>query len=162
MLGWVGRRRVAGESPIFFDLSRQKGRGGKAGAWLALAAMLIQALIPNLIAAEITLAVGNGTAFLQCPFGHVHAFGVAAASEGDVRPVASSPRAGDPPDTGGLADACSICIALYTVGHFTTPDGLDVTAPHTLPEALRPLRPAAPTALVVPATYDARAPPLIA
>jgi hypothetical protein len=129
-----------------------------------LAALLIQALIPNIVAVETALtdADGYAAAFLYCPFGHVHA-APAIASDGAGHPgEANTPPADHHSDDGGLADGCSICIALHTSGQFTAPAEFHVGAPSALPQ----IRPQASrqdnlTALAVAAAYNARAPPLI-
>ena len=143
--------------------SQHKGRTWKAGSWLALAAVLIQALIPNLVAVEITLAAEESLAvgFLHCPFGHVHGASGILASTHDEHPAGGAPPNRDRPDSGGLADSCSICIALHVGGQFTAPAEFRIPTPQARPHPLLEARLNGAHSRVALAAYNARAPPLL-
>ena len=147
-------------------MSQYRRTARKTSAWLAFVAVLIQALVPNIVGAEIALAVGQGLeiGLESCPFGHLHPSVVphAAAHHHDGQPDEDAPPANHSSDGGGLADACSICIALHTGGQFTAPAEFQVTAPQALPRALAMVaRRDRFNSVVVSTAYDARAPPPI-
>ena len=126
---------------------RRKNRG-KYTAWLGLAALVIQALLPLLMGAEIALVARSGDhAVLEfCAFGHLHV----AGDDGD-----SDHHHHDHPDT-----LCPICVALQASPVFTAP----APAPLPLPTAA-PIRIAAPVVAVAPrflafTAYRSRAPPV--
>ena len=147
-------------------MSQYRRNARKTSAWLAFVAVLIQALVPNIVGAEIALAASQGLeiGLESCPFGHLHLNVVphAAAHHHDGQPDEDTPPANHSSDSGGLADACSICIALHSGGQFTAPVEFQVIAPQAQP---RPLPMVARRdrfiSLVVSTAYDARAPPPI-
>jgi hypothetical protein len=146
---------------ILVKLVRRQRHARTVGSWLAFAAVLIQALIPNIVAVEIALAADAGIAvgFLECPFGHVHEAALAPATGGDRHADTGAP-ADDPTDRQGLTDGCSICLALHTGGQFTAPVVFHVAAPYPLPRAVLVARHHDDAAaLFVHAGYNARAPP---
>jgi len=123
--------------------------------------MLIQTLIPNIVAVEVTLAAeaGIATGFMDCPFGHVHAAPVLPASTSGRHQDDGSPS-DDHSGKGGLSDGCAICIALHTGGQFTTPAEIQVAVPYAPPQGLpETSRQAGLASLVIAAGYNARAPP---
>ena len=147
-------------------MSQYRRNARKTSAWLAFVAVLIQALVPNIVGAEIALAASEGleVGLLNCPFGHLHPSVVphAAAHHHGGASDEDTPPANHTPDSGGLADACSICIALHSGGQFTAPAEFQVFAPQAQPRALAMVaRRDRFTSLVVSTAYDARAPPQI-
>src|SRR5579864_7097770 len=110
------------------------GRQRRAfAAWLGLCALALQALVPLLVAAEISLAARSGDhdVFELCVFGQVHDSGHTDA-----------PGKTDHDDGGTI---CPICVALHASPVYTAP---------AAPALLLP-----PPAAVV-AAYRSRAPPL--
>jgi hypothetical protein len=148
-------------------VSAPKKRYRKASVWLAFVAVLVQVLIPNIVAAEITLATSFGleVGLLSCPFGHLHAAALPAPAvhTHDGRADGGAPLPTDrSPDNGGLADGCSICIALHTGGQFMAPAEIQVAMPLAQPRVLREtMRSDGYSALVASAAYHARAPPMM-
>jgi hypothetical protein len=122
-------------------------------AWLGLVALAIQAVLPLLVAVEISLAAGAGenSVFELCEYGHVHA---AAPHEADGAPGKSHHR------DGGDGAICPICIALHAGPVFTAPAILALPLPTVreiataLPEMRRSPR------LVALVAYRSRAPPI--
>jgi hypothetical protein len=135
--------------------------------WLAFVAVLVQALIPNVVAAEITLATSLGleVGLQSCPFGHLHvaALPTPAVHTHDGRPDGDAPAPTDrSPDNGGLADGCAICIALHTGGQFVAPAEIHIAAPLAQPRAVRETECSDGfCSLAVSTAYHARAPPLM-
>lgn len=116
-------------------------------AWLGLLALLIQALLPLAVGAEVAAIAKSGDhALLEfCAFGHLH---VSGDSDG-------------PSDHHHHPDAlCPICVALQASPVFTA------AAPATLPlPTAAPIRVATHTATVAPrflafTAYRSRAPPI--
>jgi len=122
-------------------------------AWLGIAALAIQALIPALLAAEIDIAgkEGGGSVFTLCAFGHLH-----VATPHEEQEGKNTPQPDDGPDA-----ICPICIALLASPAFTAPPQIAVPLPviagtvATLipPERQIPVR-------LVAAAYRSRAPPI--
>jgi hypothetical protein len=121
-------------------------------AWLGLFALGLQALVPLLVAAEITVAgkAGDHSVFELCLFGHPHG---AAPSD-----AAGAPGSADQHHT-DHGDLCPICIALHASPLFTAP----AAAPLPLP-ALEDVAPVltprhGALRLLALAAYRSRAPP---
>ncbi len=130
-------------------------RGLKQNAfagWLAMLALSIQALIPALLAAEISLAQpdSGGNLFTYCAFGHLHA--AAPHEEGS----GSSHHSGDDGD-GAL---CPICLALLASPEFAPASGVIVPIPAgTSLDVVLAAGSSVPVAPIATA-YRSRAPPL--
>lgn len=124
----------------------------RLAAWLGVLALLVQVLIPALLAAEIKVAQdGRGqSVFTLCAFGHLH-----LATRGDGGTAPATPGHDD--DAGAL---CPICLALLASPAFTAPPlvGLPLPAATSFATfaiaATRPLPTSATTA------YRSRAPPV--
>ena len=119
----------------------------KSVAWLSLLALLIQALLPLAVGAEVAAIARSGDHELLefCAFGHLH---VAGDSDG-------------PSDHHQHSDTlCPICVALQASPVFTA------AAPAKLPlPTATPLRVATHAATVAPrflafTAYRSRAPPI--
>lgn len=123
------------------------------GAWLGLAALAIQAVLPLFLAVEISLAAraGQGNVFELCEYGHIHA---AVPHEADDAPGKSHHHDGD---HGAI---CPICIALHAGPVFTAPaiPSLPVPAVREIAATLPEMRP--PPHLLTLAAYRSRAPPI--
>ena len=119
--------------------------------WLAVVALSIQALIPALLAAEISIAdTGSGGFFTLCAFGHLH---VANHHEGG----AGSSRHPDGDETNAV---CPICLALLASPAFTAAPTVFLPVPPSRPVEVIAT---ADTVLAVARSFDAyrsRAPPL--
>ena len=122
-------------------------------AWLGVVALAIQAVLPLLVAVEISLAAsaGENSVFELCEYGHIHA---AAPHEADGAPGKSRHHDGD----GG--PLCPICIALHAGPVFTAPAILALPLP-----AVRDIATALPEMqrsphLVALVAYRSRAPPI--
>jgi hypothetical protein len=120
----------------------------KSVAWLGLLALLIQALLPLAVGAEVAAIARSGDHELLefCAFGHLH---VAGDNDTDGRP-----------DHHHHSDRlCPICVALQASPAFTAP------APAVLPlPSAAPIRIATRVATVAPrfvafTAYRSRAPP---
>ena len=119
----------------------------KSIAWLGLLALLIQALLPLVVGAEVAVIAKSGDHALieLCAFGHLH-----VDHDTDGRP--GHHHHSD--------DLCPICVALQASPAFTTP------APTVLPlPSATPIRVAATVAPVAPrllafTAYRSRAPPI--
>ncbi len=116
-------------------------------AWLGLIALLIQALLPLMLGAEVAAIAKSGDRELLefCAFGHLHVGSDGhGRSDGDHRP-----------DT-----LCPVCVALQASPVFTAP------APAALPPpTANPIRVATSAAVVAPRLlaftgYRSRAPPV--
>lgn len=120
-------------------------------AWLGLVALAIQAVLPLLVAVEISLAAsaGENDVYQLCGYGQVRA---AAPHETDGAPGKS--RHGD----GGAI--CPICIALHAGPVFTAPAiaALPLPAVRDIATALPELRLSPRLAALV--AYRSRAPPI--
>jgi hypothetical protein len=88
---------------------RRKPRRAVA-AWLGLFALVLQTLVPLLVAGEIADAAkaGDHSVFELCLFGHLHQGPPAGAPGGDRH-------------SGDAGDLCPLCVALHASPVFTTP-----------------------------------------
>ncbi len=122
------------------------------GAWLALLALYVQALLPMLIAVELRIAdAGSSAAFAMCLSGH----GSTGAPDGGG---AGAPGTGD----GHSRHCCPLCTACTAIGaSYIAPVEILLAGPASWTGIV--LRAAGVTADSHPrvATYDARAPPPI-
>lgn len=123
-------------------------------AWLGLFALAIQAVLPLVVAVEISLAAGAGrdSAFEICEYGHVHA---AAPHDEDDAPGKSHHH--DRGDGDGL---CPICIALHAAPVFTAPATLPLPLPAARQVVIAAVEPRSPAHPVTPSAYRSRAPPV--
>jgi len=133
---------------------RRLKRSAFAG-WLAVVALSIQALIPALLAAEISVAdTGSGGLFTLCAYGHLHV----ATHHREGSGSAHHSHEGDE-DEGEGGALCPICVALLASPVFTA------AAPVFLPlPASRPAEVvvASGTSFIVASfhsPYHSRAPP---
>jgi Protein of unknown function (DUF2946) len=130
---------------------RRLKRSAFAG-WLAVLALSIQALIPALLAAEISVAdTGSGGLFTLCAFGHLHA----ANHHHEEGSGSSHDSDGDEANA-----VCPICLALLASPAFTATPAVFLPPP-----AARPVEviATADTAVAVARFFEAyrsRAPPL--
>jgi hypothetical protein len=128
---------------------RGGARRSTIAAWFGLIALAIQAGLPLLVAAEVSLAAraGTGSVFELCEYGHLHAAEHAPGT---------SPHHHDEGDGGSL---CPICIALHAGPVFTAPVMLALPLPLAAPiaAAAPEIRPE-PRPVVLSA-YRSRAPP---
>jgi len=123
----------------------------KSVAWLGLLALLIQALLPLGVGAEVAAIAKSGDHELLefCAYGHLH---VAGDGDGDAD--------GRPDHHHHSDELCPICVALQASPAYTTP------APAVLPlPSATPIRVAAAAATVAPrflafTAYRSRAPPI--
>ena len=123
----------------------------RLAAWLGMVALLVQVLVPALLAAEINLAQEEHgqSVFTLCAFGHVH-LGV----PGDNTAPAD---AGHHDDAGAL---CPICLALLASPAFTAPPSVGLPLPVAVRlEVFVPV-PSRPPTTAVATVYRSRAPPV--
>lgn len=121
-------------------------------AWLGIVALVIQALIPALLAAEVQLAGGEGGQgpFTLCAFGHLH-----ARSAPDPGGTSGSPQHDE-----DMGATCPVCIALLASPPFTAPGAVVLPLPAGYPvEALTATAGQARLTLAT-AAYRSRAPPI--
>jgi hypothetical protein len=118
------------------------------GAGLGIFALVVQALLPNIVAAEIDLADGGGGVFEDCLLAHHH------DGHGNDAPGDSHHHDGD-------CGLCPICLALLAGSAFASAPSIIVPVP--VSSALYTVAPhdfAAP-ALASLTAYRSRAPPKI-
>jgi len=129
---------------------RRLKRSAFAG-WLAVVALSIQALIPALLAAEISVAdAGSGGLFALCAFGHLHVANHHEEGSG-------SSHHSDDDEANAV---CPICLALLASPAFTAAPAVSLPLPQSRPTEVIAT---ADTALAVARLFDAyrsRAPPL--
>jgi len=118
-------------------------------AWVAILALVVQALLPNLVAAEIDFSQdAEAGIFDQCAFGH-----------SDENADASG-EAGHHQHHGGDCGLCPICIALLSSSAFATPTAISVPLPGSnILYRVTAHDPHAPE-LVAQTFYRSRAPPI--
>jgi DUF2946 family protein len=126
---------------------RRRRQRRRLAAWLSLFALALQALVPLLVAGEISLAARSGdhSVFELCAFGHVHGRDVPGKATGHD-------------EDGGTV--CPICVALHAAPVFTPATAASLPVP-----AFRGIEIAAtatplPPRLVAQTAYRSRAPPL--
>jgi hypothetical protein len=131
---------------------RRKQRRAVA-ACIGLFALVLQTLVPLLVAGEFAAAAkaGDHSVFELCLFGHVH----------EVVPPDATGAPGTADRHGrGAGDLCPICIALHASPVFTTPTvaALPLPALQEIAAALPPQQQSA--GFLAAAAYRSRAPPL--
>ena len=132
---------------------RRLKRSAFAG-WLAVVALSIQALIPALLAAEISVAdTGSGGLFTLCAYGHLH---LAAHHDGGGSPHDS--HDGDDEGEGGAL--CPICVALLASPVFTATPAVLLPLPATRPVEAVAAFDASFAVASFQAFYRSRAPPI--
>jgi Protein of unknown function (DUF2946) len=133
---------------------RRLKRSAFAG-WLAVIALSIQALIPALLAAEISVAdTGSGGLFTLCAYGHLHV--APHHHEGSGSPHDSHEGDNDEGEGGAL---CPICVALLASPVFTAAPAVFLPLPASRPVAVVPAFEAAFTVASFHGSYRSRAPP---
>jgi hypothetical protein len=121
-------------------------------AWLGLLALVLQVLVPLLVAGEIAAAAkaGDSSVFELCLFGHLH----------EVTAPHGTGTSGGADRHTNAADLCPICIALHASPVFTAPVATALPLPMqqeigvSLPAQRQPAK------LATPAAYRSRAPPI--
>jgi hypothetical protein len=115
-------------------------------AWLGLAALALQALVPLLVAGEIALAAraGDERVFELCAFGHLHEEGVPG-------------KPGRDEDRGTL---CPICVALHAAPVFTPAAAASLAVPAFHGIEIRVAATRLPAPRFAYSFYRSRAPPL--
>ena len=133
--------------------TRRLKRSAFAG-WLAVVALSIQALIPALLAAEISVAdTGSGGLFTLCAYGHLH---LAVHHDGAGSPHHSQEGDGDEGEQGAL---CPICIALLASPVFTATPAVFLPLPASQPVEVVAAFEASFTVTSFHGPYRSRAPP---
>jgi hypothetical protein len=134
---------------------RRLKRSAFAG-WLAVIALAIQALIPALLAAEISVAdTGSGGLFTFCVYGHLHV--ATKHHQGSGSPHHSHEGDNDEGEGGVL---CPICVALLASPVFTTAPAVFLPLPPSRPLALVAASDASFAVASFQAFYRSRAPPV--
>jgi DUF2946 family protein len=122
--------------------------------WLAVIALSIQALIPALLAAEISVAdTGSGGLFTLCAYGHLH---LAAHRDGTGSPGHS--HEGEEGGEGGAL--CPICVALLASPLFTAAPAVFLPLPASRPAEAVAASESSFAVASFRASYRSRAPPL--
>ena len=135
---------------------RRLKRGAFAG-WLAVMALSIQALIPALLAAEISVAdTGSGGLFTFCAYGHLHV--ATHHHEGSASPHHS--HDGDTDEGEGGAALCPICVALLASPVFTAAPAVFLPLPASRPIEVVATVEASFTVTSFHSAYRSRAPPV--
>jgi len=120
-------------------------------AWLGVLALLVQVLIPALLAAELKLAQDEHgqSVFTLCAFGHLHVATHDSSGTGPEVP-------GHDQDVGAL---CPICLALLASPAFTAPPLFSLPLPVVTPLETFTAVATQPRAAVAVTAYRSRAPP---
>jgi DUF2946 family protein len=142
--------------PSTGGIIRRACSAGRLAAWLALAAAGVQALIPLLIAAELSfLTAPAAAADVPCTMGHEHDDGSAAA--------AHHHQDGTRHDAPAKSHAhhCPLCTALHASNGVITPAGVAPKPPTVESRVTAASGVSSPGAARFPASYSPRAPPLI-
>lgn len=125
---------------------RRAGRG--FAAWLGLAGIVLQALLPLLVAAgmaEAHAAPAAGQSAIHPHLGH-------------QMPAPHDPPAGH---SHGQAAHCILCLGLHAVGPMAVPGGVILVLPVASSGSIGPSIAALPDIARPPAPYASRAPPSI-
>ncbi len=128
---------------------RRRGDGTRLAAWLGLAGILFQALLPLLIA-SVSLAEAHAapTDGVQSAIHKQH---------GGHAPAPHGPPAGH---QHGQAH-CVLCLGLHAVGPMAVPEAVALVLPREIAGTLLAGRAAIPQFARPPAAYASRAPPAI-
>ena len=133
---------------------RRLKRSAFAG-WLAVIALSIQALIPALLAAEISVAdTGSGGLFTLCAYGHLHV----ATHHHEGSGVPHDSHEGDN-DEGEGGTLCPICVALLASPVFTAAPAVFLPLPTARPVEVVAASDASFVVASFQASYRSRAPP---